>query len=488
MRQILIERARARDALKRGGGGQRVTLDEALVAGGERVDRSRRARRGARPARGARRRPGAPRRAALLRRADGRGDRRGDGHLARHGQAPLDGRPRLAGARARRALARVNSDPLAPDQRALPRRARARRRRARAPSFARPPPADPDLLREVETLLASHDRSERFLDEPAWGVAADLILGDAAPSLVGPAHRHLPRPRGNRARRHGRRLRRRGRAARPHGRAQGADARVHARPARGASGSTREARAAAALSHPAIATIFALEEIDGELYIVSELVRGRTLREELGDGPLPPDRLLPTLLDIASALAAAHERGIVHRDLKPENIIRSADGQMKILDFGLARSEPGRDRADAHAADRSGRRARHARATWRPSSSPAARSTRAPTSSRSACSPGSWRRASIPFGTDPATLAGAHDGADGRTRRRPLAPAAAPRPRPHRAAVPARPRGRPVPVERRPARGSARARRSAPPATRPCTVPQADRPGGGSFTRSRSPS
>ena len=99
----------------------------------------------------------------------------------------------------------------------------------------------------------------------------------------------------------------------------------------------REARAAAALSHPAIATIFALEEIDGDLYIVSELVRGRTLRDELRDGPLPPRLLHETLVDIASALAAAHARGIVHRDLKPENVIRRADGQIKILDFGLAR-------------------------------------------------------------------------------------------------------------------------------------------------------
>jgi serine/threonine-protein kinase len=102
---------------------------------------------------------------------------------------------------------------------------------------------------------------------------------------------------------------------------------------------TREARAAAALSHPAIATIFALEEIDGALYIVSELVRGRTLREELKTGPLPPDVLVPTLCDIASALAAAHAHGIIHRDLKPENIVRRTDGQIKILDFGLARME-----------------------------------------------------------------------------------------------------------------------------------------------------
>jgi serine/threonine-protein kinase len=99
---------------------------------------------------------------------------------------------------------------------------------------------------------------------------------------------------------------------------------------------TREARAAAALSHPAIATIFSLEEIEGDLYIVSELVRGRTLRDELGDGPVPVDRLIPTLVDLASALCAAHRQGIVHRDLKPENIVRRTDGQIKILDFGLA--------------------------------------------------------------------------------------------------------------------------------------------------------
>jgi hypothetical protein len=100
---------------------------------------------------------------------------------------------------------------------------------------------------------------------------------------------------------------------------------------------TREARAAAALSHPAVATIFALEEIDGNLFLVSELVTGRTLREEIREGPLPPDRLLQTLVDIAAGLAAAHGAGIIHRDLKPENIVRRTDGQIKIVDFGLAR-------------------------------------------------------------------------------------------------------------------------------------------------------
>ena len=105
----------------------------------------------------------------------------------------------------------------------------------------------------------------------------------------------------------------------------------------------REARAAAALTHPSIATIFALDELDGALYLVSELVRGETLREELGRGPLAGDRLLATLIELAGGLAAAHEAGIVHRDFKPENIVRCTDGRVKILDFGLARapaSEP----------------------------------------------------------------------------------------------------------------------------------------------------
>ena len=99
----------------------------------------------------------------------------------------------------------------------------------------------------------------------------------------------------------------------------------------------REARAAAAFTHESIATVFALEEIDGELFIISELVLGETLRSELGHGPVSPDRLVATLVDIASGLSAAHARNIIHRDLKPENLIRRTDGHIKILDFGLAR-------------------------------------------------------------------------------------------------------------------------------------------------------
>jgi hypothetical protein len=99
----------------------------------------------------------------------------------------------------------------------------------------------------------------------------------------------------------------------------------------------REARAAAALSHPSIATVYALEEFDGGLYIVGEFVQGETLREELARGPLPTERLVDTALGIAAALLAAHDGGVIHRDLKPENIVRTPAGGVKVLDFGLAR-------------------------------------------------------------------------------------------------------------------------------------------------------
>jgi eukaryotic-like serine/threonine-protein kinase len=98
----------------------------------------------------------------------------------------------------------------------------------------------------------------------------------------------------------------------------------------------REARAAAALTHPGIAIVYALEEIDGALYIASEHVRGRTLRAELAEGPLGPARAHVTAIEIVRALCAAHEAGIVHRDLKPENVLRTDEGGIKILDFGIA--------------------------------------------------------------------------------------------------------------------------------------------------------
>ena len=98
----------------------------------------------------------------------------------------------------------------------------------------------------------------------------------------------------------------------------------------------QEARAAAALQHPGIATVYSLDEIDGEIFIASEYLDGQTLRDEIHRGALPTEAARATALELARALCAAHERGIVHRDLKPENVVRTRDGVLKIVDFGLA--------------------------------------------------------------------------------------------------------------------------------------------------------
>ena len=99
----------------------------------------------------------------------------------------------------------------------------------------------------------------------------------------------------------------------------------------------QEARAASALNHPNIITIYEVGNADGSAYIAMELVSGSSLRELAAGGSLPTRRLLAVAVQIADGLARAHEAGIVHRDLKPENVMINRDGHIKILDFGLAK-------------------------------------------------------------------------------------------------------------------------------------------------------
>jgi tRNA A-37 threonylcarbamoyl transferase component Bud32 len=188
-------------------------------------------------------------------------------------------------------------------------------------SFVRSSDEPSDVQDEVLELLKSHDDSQGFLEPPALlaegtqvgAYRIDRILGRGGMGVVYLAHdTRLHRPVALKA-------------LPPH---LFRDDRMRAR-------LRQEARAAAALSHPSIATVFALEEIGDQIFIASEYLEGRTLREEMGSGPMSTSGALAIARTIAAALQAAHDRGIVHRDLKPENIMLTPNG-VKILDFGLA--------------------------------------------------------------------------------------------------------------------------------------------------------
>jgi len=194
---------------------------------------------------------------------------------------------------------------------------------------------DPALADEVLSLLGAQDRAGRFLQSPVWADRPDLLRDDDAPlagTRLGPYQIRGVVGRGGMGVVYAAEDTRLGRVVAlkslpPH---VSGDPVARERLA-------REARAAALLTHPGIATVYALEEIDGHVVIASELVHGHTLREELTAGPLPAAALVDTLAQVAHALDAAHRQGIVHRDLKPENVLRDDAGRIKIVDFGLAR-------------------------------------------------------------------------------------------------------------------------------------------------------
>jgi predicted Ser/Thr protein kinase len=192
---------------------------------------------------------------------------------------------------------------------------------------------DETLLREAEALLASHDTAGEFLEEPARIDPADLE-GLPADTQLGPYRVLEEIGRGGMGvvylaedSRLGRRV---ALKALPPVVAANPELQQRLR---------REARAAATITHPAVATVYALEEIDGHLVIVSEYVAGETLRGLIARGPIEPAKARAFGIQIAGALAAAHDAGVVHRDLKPENVLITPTGDVKVVDFGIAHVE-----------------------------------------------------------------------------------------------------------------------------------------------------
>jgi serine/threonine protein kinase len=194
--------------------------------------------------------------------------------------------------------------------------------------------SDADIAREVLALIAAHESDSEFLESPAVAFA-ETTAAPASASLVGrtigPYQIEREVGRGGMGVVYLARDTRLGRAVALKAVSRGGtDSAGRAR-------LQREARAAASLAHPGIATVYALEEDGDDCYLITEYLQGRTLRDELADGPLPYGRWRLVAIAIAEAVGAAHAHGIVHRDLKPENVMRTDTGAIKVLDFGLAR-------------------------------------------------------------------------------------------------------------------------------------------------------
>src|SRR5256886_271538 len=212
---------------------------------------------------------------------------------------------------------------------------------------------DEGLRREVDSLLSSYERAENFIELLAFEVAPDLVTNDRADALVGNVFGHYRIESligvGGMGEVYLARDERLGRKAA-----------LKLLPDTLTTDETQlsrfknEARSASALNHPNILTVYEIGAEGDRQFIATEFIEGITLRGSLACGRINLHAALEIAVQVASALAAAHEAGVVHRDIKPENIMLRPDGYAKVLDFGIAKLTEQRLASDDHTVETTG--------------------------------------------------------------------------------------------------------------------------------------
>jgi serine/threonine-protein kinase len=206
---------------------------------------------------------------------------------------------------------------------------------------------DEGMRREVESLLTSHERAENFIEVPAFKVAPELATNDSASALVGKliGHYRIESLIG---------IGGMGEVYLARDERLGRKAALKLLPDSLTTDETQlsrfknEARTASALNHPNILTVYEIGAEGNMQFIATEFIEGITLRAALASGRMSTQRALEIGVQVASALAAAHDAGVMHRDIKPENIMLRPDAYVKVLDFGIAKLTEQRPVSDAH--------------------------------------------------------------------------------------------------------------------------------------------
>src|SRR5205823_4291183 len=283
---------------------------------------------------------------AVLRRIDGRGNRGGVEDSCQHRDARLERGEGVAlrGAERRRILMEFARWRRITD---IYHATIARRPEERASFLGEECGGDESLRKQVEAMVKSLERSSDFIESPAFAVAPELLLEEPAGDLVGQLIGHYRIESllavGGMGEVYLARDERLGRKVA----LKFLPERLTADEAQLSRFKT-EARSASALNHPNILTVYEINAEGNRQFIATEFIEGMTLRASLARGRMNLHNALEIAVQVASALAAAHEAGVVHRDIKPENIMLRPDGYAKVLDFGIAKLTEQHPGSDSH--------------------------------------------------------------------------------------------------------------------------------------------